>query len=78
MITQTRQFSNKRTFSFRKGYEQLTIKQTALVRDEIMNQLNWSYDTFYRRLRGSVEPKVTEAETIEKAFSKFGVIDIWE
>ena len=34
-------------------------------------------NTFYIRMRGEIEPKVSEAEAIEKIFSEYGITDVW-
>lgn len=66
-----------RTFSFRKGYRKLTLNDSAVVREELKESLGLNNNSFYRRLRGEVEPKITEVERIENIFSKYGVTDIW-
>lgn len=70
--------SEIKTFSFRKGYRQLTLEQTPLFRDNIMKALSLSRESFYRRLRGEVEPKVTEAAKIIKIFKEYNITEnIW-
>ena len=32
---------------------------------------------FYQRLNGKVEPKVTEAEAIERIFAEYGITEVW-
>ena len=68
---------DKDNCSFKPGWEQLTKKQAVLVRNEIMEILNLTYDGFYKRMRGEVEPKVSEAVAIENVFKKYGITNIW-
>ncbi len=66
-------------FSFQKGFDQVKNKDVKNARREIMEALKinsrygWS-----RRVKGLVEPKVSEVEVIERIFLKYGVeSDIW-
>ncbi len=69
---------NKRNFSFKKGWKQLTTSQTREVRDQIIEALNLKVRTsFYYRLNGKCEPTVSEAKKIENIFAHHGVTDIW-
>jgi len=34
-------------------------------------------NTFYIRLRGKIEPKVSEAEKIEEIFREYGITEVW-
>lgn len=70
--------SSENRFSFQKGYSQVMIKDTKKVREEIMGILNIKTRmAWWVRLKGKVEPKVTEYETIEAIFNKYGITDIW-
>lgn len=69
--------SELRTFSFRRGYNQLTADEARTLRVEIINALDLTRNGFYRRLRGEVEPKITEAEKIESLFRSYNISDIW-
>jgi len=65
-------------FSFLKGYNQVQRKDTAQVKDEIMQALCITARTnWYFRLYGKVEPKVSEAKAIEAVFEKYGITDVW-
>lgn len=65
-------------YSFKKGYEQLQLKDVELVREKIMNALNIkTLQGFRYRLAGVYEPKVSEVESIEKIFGEYGITDIW-
>lgn len=70
--------TSKTNFSFRKGWNQLTVEQSRKVRDKIISALNLKYRTsFYYRLNGNCEPTVSEAKAIEKIFKSYGIKDIW-
>ncbi len=65
-------------FSFKKGWSQVLNKDTIQVRSEIIRALKLkNHRSFYPRLRGEVEPKVSEAKAIEEIFAKRGIKDIW-
>lgn len=65
-------------FSFRKGWSQLPKNKTAEVRELIMEALQLkTRNTFYIRMRGEIEPKVSEAESIEAIFKDHGITDVW-
>ncbi|MGL5914159.1 MAG: hypothetical protein ACRCZB_08330 [Bacteroidales bacterium] len=36
-----------------------------------------SNPSFWARLNGHVEPKVSEAEAIERIFSEYGITEVW-
>lgn len=65
-------------FSFLAGYNQVPVKFASSVRKEIMdsiginNRVSW-----YQRLYGNVEPKVSEASAIESVFAKYGIKNVW-
>lgn len=65
-------------FSFEKGYVQLSIQQRKEVKKEVMDSLNLkSRRGWSDRLRGIVEPKISEYRKIESIFKKRGIKDIW-
>lgn len=65
-------------FSFKKGFSQVMQKDAVDVRAEIMTALNiTTRSSWAARLNGSVEPKVSEAQEIERIFAKYGVTDVW-
>ena len=52
--------------------------KTEEVRLRIMDALGLqTRNTFYIRLRGKIEPKVSEAEKIENIFREYGITEIW-
>ena len=36
-----------------------------------------SRQTFSERMKGKVEPRVSEAEAIERVFAEYGITDVW-
>ncbi|MEL7600614.1 MAG: hypothetical protein AAGU18_11030 [Proteiniphilum sp.] len=65
-------------FSFRKGFSQVKQKDAQEVRGKIMKALNLnSRGSWKLRLDGTVEPKVTEAESIVEIFHEYGITEIW-
>ncbi|MDT4884427.1 hypothetical protein FQZ97_1205650 [compost metagenome] len=67
-------------FSFKKGYDQLPAGKVQEVRGELFKALGINRNSrkaFLMRMRGETEPKVTEAEAIEKIFRAEGITDIW-
>ena len=65
-------------FSFKKGYQQVQQKDAREVRQRIMSALNLtSRRSWGLRLNGLIEPKVSEAQTIESIFNEYDIYDIW-
>lgn len=65
-------------FSFQKGWGKVTVSQAKEVRAEIMSKLGiTSNSNWLQRLKGRVEPKVSEAKAIEDVFKKNGITEIW-
>ena len=63
---------------FLKGYNQVQRKDLVAVRTEIMAALGiTTRGTFYARMRGKPEPKVSEAQAIEAIFHRYNITDIW-
>jgi hypothetical protein len=65
-------------FSFKKGYQLVQQKDAKEVRQRIMSALNLtSRRSWGLRLNGLIEPKVSEAQTIESIFNEYDIYDIW-
>ncbi len=65
-------------FSFEKGFNQVQKKDIQAVKQELMQALDIkTRPAWYGRLRGQVEPKVSEAKAIEEVFAKYGIKDVW-
>lgn len=65
-------------YSFQKGINQVQSGRKQLVRGRIMTALNLTtLPSYYQRLNGVVEPKVSEAKLIEEIFAKEGIKQVW-
>lgn len=65
-------------FSFKKGFRQLPVSKTKEVQASIMEALQIKGRmTWYDRLNGKVEPRMTEAERIEDIFFLYGITEVW-
>lgn len=51
--------------------------QQPQFKAELIEALNMSENTFYARMNGTTEPKISEALVIQKLFEKYGVDDFW-
>ena len=61
-------------FSFEKGFYQIPYGKAKECRKKIMDGLGIdSRGAFLKRLRGEVEPKVSEKEAIENVIASYGV-----
>lgn len=66
-------------FSLIDAYRQIKNGDVERFRKDFMKTLGIKgRTTFFRRINGEVEPKVTEAERIEEVFKKYGVANIWK
>ena len=65
-------------YSFKRGYSQVRQKDAKEVKMRIMSALGLTARvSWYARLNGKVEPKVSEARAIEGVFADFGIKSIW-
>lgn len=65
--------------SFKKGYQQVQLKDLQNVRTELMGALEiTTLQAFRNRLNGEVEPKTSEVLEIERVFNKYGIKEIWD
>lgn len=65
-------------FSFKKGWSQLPVGKSAEVKKKIIVALDLKCDTsFYPRLNGSYEPRLSEARAIEEIFAEYGITEVW-
>lgn len=68
----------KQQFSFSKGWGQVKLNDSKQVKSEIMNALKINTRAGWgQRLRGEVEPRVSEAKAIEDIFKKRGITKVW-
>lgn len=64
--------------SFRKGYMQVQNQHIVEVREKITKALGLNNrQSFYNRMDGKPEPKVSEAKAIEDIFAEYNITDIW-
>lgn len=65
-------------FSFEKGFNKVSIKHCKTLRSDLKFALKInSTPAWLNRLRGKIEPKVSEARAIEAIFLVHGIEDIW-
>jgi hypothetical protein len=68
----------KKEFAFKRGMNQVKKKHLIKIRKDIMMALNLSTNSaFYKRMRGEVEPKISEARKICNIFENYGINEIW-
>ena len=63
--------------SFKHAYNSLPANKMREFREKMKTALNIQDYAFYARMRGEVEPKVSEAQIIEALFAEYGILDIW-
>lgn len=69
---------SKEHFAFLLGWSQVKNGDLPKVRKELMNVLGVkTRAAFLNRMKGDVEPKVSEAKAIEETFAKYGVKNVW-
>lgn len=60
------------------GWSQVRNKDMQSVRKELMKVLGvTTRAAFLARLKGDVEPKVSQAKAVEEVFAKYGVKNVW-
>jgi len=65
-------------FAFLRGWNKVPVGMTNIIRDEVCAALGGvSLVTFYSRLKGIPEPKISEYQAIEEVFARHGITDIW-
>lgn len=65
-------------YSFKRGFAQVRQKDVKKIRERIMSALGLrTRVSWYARLNGDVEPKVSEARAIEAVFANYGISDVW-
>lgn len=69
---------SKENFSFQKGWSQVKNGDLAECRKKLMAALNITTRAAWgNRLRGDVEPKISEAHAVEKVFAEYGIKNVW-
>jgi hypothetical protein len=65
-------------FSFQKGWSQVQNKDVRAVKEKIMSALGIKTRvSWYQRLYGNIEPRISEVQAIESIFAEYGIIEIW-
>ncbi len=65
-------------YAFLKGWRKVPKADANTLRGDICAALGGiSISTFYSRLQGQPEPKISEAQAIESCFAAIGITDIW-
>ena len=65
-------------FAFQKGLNAVPHAKVVDCKNEICAEMGWKNRTsWYKHLYGHIEPRVSEAETIERIFAKYGVTEVW-
>lgn len=68
----------KERVSFRKVFDDLTVRQKREIKKEIAESIGISIAQFYRRMRGENASNDLEKDGIERVFAKYGKEDIWD
>lgn len=69
---------SKEQFAFQLGLSQVKNRDIQKVKKELMQKLGLSSRmAFLNRVKGNVEPKVSEAKAIEETFAKYGIKEVW-
>ena len=69
---------DKEQFSFNKGWMQVRNRDIQECRTRLMAAMGITTRTSWcKRLKGVVEPKVSEVKAIEEIFAEYGVTDVW-
>ncbi len=69
---------SKEQFSFNRGWSQVKNGDITECRAKLMSVLGIrTRVAFLNRLKGEVEPKISEARAIEQVFAEYGVTEVW-
>ena len=69
---------SKELFSFSKGWSQVKNGDVTGCRKALMAALGIkTRAAFLNRLKGDVEPKVSEVKAIEDVFARYGITEVW-
>lgn len=65
-------------YSFQVGFSQVQKRDLKEVRHRIMSVLNLTTRaSWYARLNGRVEPRISEVRQIEEIFEEYGIKEVW-
>lgn len=66
------------SFSFKLGFAQIKMAESKEVRNKLMLALGISTrQAWSKRLKGQVEPKMSEIQAVEMVFAEYGIAEIW-
>jgi len=65
-------------FSFLIAYNSLPANKQTNFTKELQSALNMSYAGVRKRMRGMVEPRMSEMRKIEALFKKYGIKEVWD
>lgn len=69
---------SKENFAFQLGMSQVRLCDNQRIRKELMEALNVkTRAAFLNRMKGDVEPKVSEYKAVEDIFAKYGIKKVW-
>ncbi|MDR0605704.1 MAG: hypothetical protein LBG80_15530 [Bacteroidales bacterium] len=73
-----KKFILAKDWSFEQGYYHVPYIDQKACRARIMSALELTTRVgFLTRLRGKIEPKISEVFEIEKIFEEYGITDVW-
>lgn len=62
-----------------KGWMQVQQGQVKEVRKALLDALKISsYASWYLRLRGNYDFRISEIESITQVFADYGIVDVWD
>jgi len=65
-------------FSFQNGFGQVLQRDIPNVKRELMAAFNIHNRTSWGlRLKGKIEPKASEVESVTAVFNRYGIFEIW-
>lgn len=71
-------YMSKENFSFQKGWSQVKLGDIDGCRKKLMAALNITTRASWgKRLKGEIEPKISEARAIETVFAQYGIKEVW-
>jgi len=78
MSRYTQKHKNMESYAFSKGWRKANADQKERIMKQLKEALGGvTEQAVYARMRGEVEPKVSQAAAIEKIFAREKIRDIW-
>lgn len=69
---------SKETFSFLKGWSQVKNGDMEECREKLMAALGITTRAAWgKRLKGEVEPKISQVKAVENIFADYGIKEVW-